>query len=71
MPEGPSAVVIPFPRRGQHLGEQAAARERMARALALLEAALAEQRTAVAGLQAALVDLGAATARLDRGLGGL
>lgn len=74
MTERAGAEVIPFPGRLRRPlpgeTEAAAARERMARALAALEGALAEQRTAVAGLQAALADLGAATARIDRGLNG-
>lgn len=58
-----SATVLAFPRCG------AADRRRLLRALAALQAALAEQRQAVAAWRAATDELGRALAGLERRLG--
>jgi glutathione S-transferase len=64
-----SAEVIPFrPRQDAARRADAAAQERLARALAILDAALFEQRSAMDRFQLAIGDLSRAVSRLESGL---
>ena len=62
----PTATIIPFPARSKP--EVPAAQERLARALASLNAALADQKVAVAAWRNVLGELKATTAGLDDSL---
>lgn len=61
--------VIPFPT--ERVRQPARDQDRLAAALASLEAALAEQRQAMAGFRASLGELGAAVHALEGGAVGL
>jgi glutathione S-transferase len=64
-----TAEVIPFrSRRDAAPKADAAAQERLARALALLDAALLEQQTAMDQFRLAIGDLSRAVSRLETGL---
>ncbi len=83
-PGRPTATIIAFPARprlepkardllpqllpAESLGSDASPQERLARALAKLNAALTEQRAAVAEWRSALGELKTATAQLDNSL---
>ena len=64
---GPSAVVIPFPAARKAAPDP---QMRLARALESLEAALANQRAAIAAWRDVLKDLKSTTANLDASLQG-
>jgi hypothetical protein len=64
--ETPTAIIIPFPARAA--GPVAGPDARLARALASLEAALVQQRAALAGWRDVLKDLKSTTTTLDDNL---
>ncbi len=73
MDQDETAQVIPFPigRTRQPAADPARDQDRLTAALAALEAALAEQREAMAGFRASLGELGAAVHALEGGAVGL